>query len=66
VEVLAPLGHASAGSFEIRDKAILGGLREIVAKPQEAPPLAIWKLDLECDRAAETAGANESLFDSRR
>jgi hypothetical protein len=66
VEVLAPLGHASAGSFEIRDKAILGRLREIVAKPEEAPPLAIWKLDLACDRAAETAGANESLFDTRR
>lgn len=45
VEVQAPLYRQPAGRLRLVDDAIVVEVREILQRPDQAPPLAIWRLD---------------------
>lgn len=48
VEVYAPLYRIPAGTLELLENNKIINIKEIVKKPEETPPLAIWRIDNLC------------------
>ena len=48
LEIHAPLTGQSGGVFRVADADLVVRVRDIVDCPEEAPDVAIWRLEFDC------------------
>ena len=48
LEIYAPLTGQSGGVFRVADADLVVRVRDIVDCPEEAPDVAIWRLEFDC------------------